>query len=147
MGRVINLEGAGKDRKRLTREVVLALQELIHQSEPNSQARDLAAFIALNLEAIYQTIDLSVAAWEKRGYWVKADRFRLEWAWSERLARTLKDALLADNWSEVAVVAAQVGEKLSQVRLPEHHRLGTPWIGAWEKLKQKYKDHSVNRLP
>ena len=137
MGRVINLKGAGKDRKRLTREVVLALQELIRQIEPNAQTRDLAAFISINLEAISQTIDLSVAAWEKRGYWVKADRFRLEWAWSERLARVLKEDVLAENWPGVAVTAAQVGEKLSQVRLPEHHRLGTPWVGSWEKLKNK----------
>lgn len=137
MGRVINLQGAGKDRKRLTREVVLALQELIRQIEPNAQTRDLAAFISINLEAISQTIDLSVAAWEKRGYWVKADRFRLEWAWSERLARVLKEDVLVENWPGVAVTAAQVGEKLSQVRLPEHHRLGTPWVGSWEKLKNK----------
>ena len=134
MGRVINLQGAGKDRKRLTREVVLALQELIRQIEPNAQTRDLAAFISINLEAISQTIDLSVAAWEKRGYWVKADRFRLEWAWSERLASVLKEDVLAENWSGVALIAAQVGEKLSQVRLPAHHRLGKPWVGAWEKL-------------
>ena len=137
MGRVINLQGAGKDRKRLTREVVLALQELIRQIEPNAQTRDLAAFISINLEAISQTIDLSVAAWEKRGYWVKADRFRMEWAWSERLARVLKEDVLAENWPGVAITAAQVGEKLSQVRLPDHHRLGTPWVGAWEKLKNK----------
>ena len=137
MGRVINLQGAGKDRKRLTREVVLALQELIRQIEPNAQTRDLVAFISINLEAISQTIDLSVAAWEKRGYWVKADRFRLEWAWSEKLARVLKEDVLAENWPGVAVTAAQVGEKLSQVRLPEHHKLGTPWVGSWEKLKNK----------
>src|SRR3990170_1791825 len=68
---------------------------------------------------------------------IKADRFRLEWAWTERLARILKEAVLADNWPGVAVTAAQVGEKLSQVRLPERHKLGTPWVGSWEKLKNK----------
>ena len=86
MTRIINLNGVGKQRKRLTREVVLAVRELVRQNDITDETRDLAALIALNLQAIYETIDLTVAAWEKRDYWVKADRFRLEWAWSGSLA-------------------------------------------------------------
>ena len=38
-------------------------------------------------------IDSSVAAWEKRGYWVKADRFRMEWAWAGSLAEKMRTAM------------------------------------------------------
>jgi len=135
LGRVINLEGVGKERKNLTRAVVLALRELMQQTEPDQTTRDLAAFISLALDEIYQTIDESVAAWEKRGYWLKADRFRLEWAWSETLSKNMRNAVLQDDWPQVAITAANVAQKLNTVALPQRHRLGTPWVGAWDKLK------------
>jgi len=75
---VINTENAGKERTQLTRAVVLALRELMRQTETNRETQDLAAFIVLALENIAATIDSSVEAWEKRGYWLKADRFRMD---------------------------------------------------------------------
>jgi hypothetical protein len=119
----------------MTRAIVIALRELMHQPEPNSSTRDLAAFIALALETIAENIDPSVAAWEKRGYWVKADRFRMEWAWTNRLGGELRKALLEDDWGGVAQAAVQITQKLQDVKVPVRHRLGTPWVGAWNRLK------------
>lgn len=136
MSRVINPETAGKERKQLSRGVVLALRELMSQTETNATTRDLAAFIALALSAINETIDGSVSAWEKRGYWIKADRFRMEWMWSENLGKKMEQALLAEDWASVAATAVQIGEKLNSVKLPQRHHLGTPWTGAYEKLKE-----------
>lgn len=136
MGRVIKIEGAGKDRKRLTRAIVLALRELMQQSEPDGKTRDLAAFIGLALQAVYETIDETVTPWEKRGYWLKADRFRLQWEWSGHVGKGMREAVLAGNWAEVAGLAAQVAEKLDNVKLPKRHRMGTPWKGAWEELQK-----------
>jgi hypothetical protein len=115
VGRVINPESAGKERTQLTRAVVLALRELMQKPDVDNQTRDLAAFIALALASIYQSIDISVAAWEKRGYWIKADRFRMEWAWSETLGGALRKSLLADDWSGVAMASAQIMQKLKNV--------------------------------
>jgi hypothetical protein len=137
LARVINLDGVGKERKQLTKAIVMALRELMQQTETNGQTYDLAAFISMALESIHESIDLSVAAWEKRGYWLKADRFRLEWAWTERLGQTMREALLSDDWPTVAMTAAQVGEKLKTVKHPQRNRLGTPWEGAWDRLRQK----------
>lgn len=134
MGRVINPDGIGKDRTRLCRSVVLSLRELMRQTEPGQTSRDLAAFIAMALDEIFQTIDVTVTAWEKKGYWVKADHFRMEWEWTARLGDKMRAAVLADDWASVAVLSAQIGQKLMGVKLPERHRLGTPWVGAWEKL-------------
>ena len=135
LGRLINLETAGKERTHLTKTVVLAIRELLRQPEPNDDARDLAAYISLALESIANTIDLSVSAWEKRGYWVKADRFRMDWAWSSRLAGNMRQAVLTEDWMKVAQTAAQVAERLNGIVIPQHHRLGTPWVGAYLKLK------------
>ena len=137
MGRVINLEGVGKERKQLVRAIILALRELTKQNEPDEKTRDLAAFIALCLDAIHNTIDESVGAWEKRGYWLKADRFRLEWAWTETLGQKMRKAVLEEDWPLVAITAAQVGEKFKDVKQPQRNRLGIPWNGAWKRLQSK----------
>ena len=134
--RIIKLDGVGTQRKKFTREVVLAIRELMRLEEVNTETRDLASFIALNLEAIYQTIDLTVAAWEKRDYWVKADRFRMEWAWSGKLAKEMGEAIQKDDWQAVALISAQAAQKLNKVQVPQRHRLGEPWHGAWEEFKK-----------
>ena len=106
------------------------------QQSPDSVTYDLGAYICLALLAIHETVDQSVTAWEKRGYWLKADRFRLQWEWSERESVMMKNALLSEDWPKVALVAASVAEKLSDVEVSSRHRLGTPWIGAWDRLKE-----------
>ena len=134
MGRVIKLEETGKQRTLLVRSVVLALRELAHQKEINDLSKDLSAYIVLSLKAINDTIDSSVEAWEKRGYWLKADKFRLEWSWAEKWGQTMHHALLKDDWQVVATSVAQVAQKLKDVDVPKRHRIGTPWIGAWNQL-------------
>ena len=83
MGRVINPDSSGKERTKLTKSIVKAIRQLMNQSRPDQITKDLAAFIAIGLQDIYLTVDVSVEAWEKRGYWVKADRFRLDWEWTK----------------------------------------------------------------
>ena len=134
MGRLINPESSGKYRKLLQRSVVLALRELTLQESVNDSTRDLAAYVVLSLQAIANTIDVSVEAWEKRGYWLKADKFRLEWAWAEKFGRSMEQALVRNDWETVAITAAQIAQKLNGVSLPRRHRMGTPWEGAWKKL-------------
>jgi hypothetical protein len=104
----------------------------MRQTEPDARSRDLAAFISLALIQIAQTIDVSVEAWEKRGYWVKAERFRMEWDWAGRLGRAMKEALKKDDWGTIAGTSVQIAQKLMKVQVTERHRLGTPWVGAWQ---------------
>jgi hypothetical protein len=136
LGRLINTEGAGKERNRLSRSVVLAIRELMRQTEPDEKSKDLAAFIALALLHINDTVEDSVAAWEKKGYWVKADRYRMEWSWAERYGTQMKKATLNEDWASVAATSAQVAQKLMAVEVPMRNRLGTPWVGAWQTLVQ-----------
>ena len=137
MSRIINPDSAGKERTRLTKGVVLAVRALAQQSGPGATSRDLAAFIALALGVVAETIEVSVAAWEKRGYWVKADRFRMDWLWAGQYAQKMRQAVLDENWGTVAQVAAQTAQKLGKINVADHHRLGTPWVGAWEELKRQ----------
>jgi predicted nucleotidyltransferase len=137
LSRVINVESAGKDRTRLTKAIVLAIRELARQKEPGPESRDLAAFIALALQTISEGIDISVAAWEKRGYWVKADKFRMEWMWTGATAGKIKKALLEDDWASIAMLLPQVAMKLHKIEISNNHRLGRPWTGSWAVLKSQ----------
>lgn len=135
LSRIINPGSAGKERSHLSKAVVVAVRQMALQSEPGIEARDLAAFIVLALEKIAGTIDISVAAWEKRDYWVKADKFRMEWAWTGQLAKKIRNGLRTDNWNEIAQAAAQAAQRLNKVSVAPGNRLGKPWVGAWETLK------------
>lgn len=111
------------------------MRELAKQSEVTPQAKDQAAFIVLALEMISEGIDASVAAWEKRDYWVKADRFRMEWMWSGQVAAKLKTAILADDWATIATTLPTIALKFNKVEIAQNHRLGEPWRGAYRSLK------------
>jgi hypothetical protein len=134
LSRIINIDGVGNQRKRYTREVVLSIRELMQQSDVSDETRDMAAFIAIRLEAIFETIEITVAPWEKRDYWVKADRFRMDWAWSGRYAQEMQEAVIQENWGQIALISANTAEKLKNVEVPKRHRMGEPWHGAWREL-------------
>lgn len=137
MSPTINYETAGKLRNKLAKTIVLALREIIKQPEPNLVVRDVAAYLIVSLGLIANSVDSSVEAWEKRGYWVKADRFRLDWEWTGTCGAEVKNALDTEDWAALAGCIAKIGKKLSAITVAEKNRLGTPWVGAWEKYKKQ----------
>lgn len=138
MSRVIKTNKSGTERTRLVKSIVLAIRELMAQPEPNDESLDLAAYIVLALNAIYDNVESSVVAWEKRGYWVKADRFRMEWLWTKTYGDELKGALVAQQWEPIPGVLVKIGSKLSDVKVSPRHRMGTPWKGAWAQFKAEF---------
>jgi len=137
LSRLIKTDSVGKDRTRLTKGIVLAVRELAKQKDVTTETRDLAAFIALALQTISDGIDESVAAWEKRDYWVKADRFRMEWIWTGQTAAKMKTALLNDDWGTIATVMPQIAMKLNKIQIAENHRLGKPWVGSFKRMMEE----------
>ena len=134
MSRVINPDSVGKERTRLTKGIVLCIRQLAKQSKVTSETKDQAAFIALALQAISDGIDVSVAAWEKRGYWVKADRFRMEWLWTGQVGDKMRSALLSEDWGAIAMLMPQIAQKFNKIMVSENHRLGKPWVGSYGRL-------------
>src|SRR5215213_8630678 len=134
MSRIINPESAGKERTQLSKAVVLAVRELAKQTQVTQETKDLAAFIAVALKSISEGIDVSVAAWEKRGYWVKADRFRMEWLWTGQVAEKMKVAVFTEDWGTIAMLMPQIAQKFGKIMVSDHHRLGKPWVGAYKQL-------------
>lgn len=134
MSRVINPNSAGKERASLRKGIALAIRSLALSTDIDNESRDIVAFIILGLDAIAATVENTVVAWEKRDYWVKADKFRAEWSWAGTLAALLREALLKDDWDSVPKVASQIAWRLSDVTISPKHRLDRPWQGAYQRL-------------
>jgi hypothetical protein len=139
MSRVINPESAGKQRTQLSKAIVLAVRELARQKDVGAETRDLASFISMALQVIADGIEVSVTAWEKRDYWIKADKFRMEWIWAGQIAEKMRTSILSEDWGSVALLSAQTAQKLVKIKVSENHRLGKPWVGAFEQLKKQAK--------
>jgi hypothetical protein len=139
LSRVIKLESAGKDRTQLSKYILLAVRELGGSSQDPVKSKDLVAYIILALAQIAQTIDASVSAWEKRGYWVKADRFRMEWGWTQTKSDLLYKYLQEQNWDGIIQQVVQVSQKLSAVKVPARKPQIDPWMDAYKRLSSEYK--------
>ncbi len=134
LSRVISLENAGKERNQLAKYILMAIRELSKSDQDIDLSRDLVAFIILALAQIAATIDTSVAAWEKRGYWVKADRFRMEWGWAQTKSDLLYKSLLNQDWDSIIPQVVQITQKLAAIKLPVKKLTIDPWQGSYDTL-------------
>jgi hypothetical protein len=137
MSRLINTDGSGKQRAQMSKAVLITIRELAAKKNIDDEARDMAAFIALALHQIHETVDQSVRAWEKRDYWIKADQFRLQWAWAQTSAKRVREAVLLNDWGELAVSMPEIAAKLGTIKLPKSNTIGKPWTGALAELKRR----------
>ena len=134
MSRVINRDTEGNQRDRLLKMASAALGEFFKSPQPGEKSRDQAAFVALALMEVDKTIEPSAQAWEKRGYWVKADRYRLDWEWTARLGKRLAEELQADHWDGVQQTMVEAAQHLATVRASTTMIKKEPWKGSWEQL-------------
>ncbi|MDY0126423.1 MAG: hypothetical protein RBS09_09550 [Anaerolineaceae bacterium] len=124
-------------RNRLTKSIVLAIRKLMQKGQPDRESLDMAAYVVLALEKISESVNSSATAWEKRDYWLKADRFRMDWAWVDTRSSVLRQAILDQDWGKIVPELVQVAQNLSKVEVADKNRLGEPWVGAYKALSSK----------
>jgi len=134
---VKNSESGTTYRNRLTRSIVLAIRKLMQKGQPDKESLDMAAYVVLALEKIEESVDSSATAWEKRDYWLKADRFRMEWSWTEGRRIALEKAVLAQDWGKMATGLILVAQHFNKVEVSDKNRLGEPWIDAYKALRSR----------
>jgi hypothetical protein len=144
LGNLINPDNAGKRRDRYVKATVLAMRELVSQKKVNEQVRDLTAFIVLTLRQIDETVEETCKAWEKRDYWIKADRFRQEWFWTKSAETKLLEAVMENKWNLVPNVVKEMARHLQNVTIPKRD-WGTPWTGAHALLLEKLEKEAARR--
>ena len=107
----------------------------MRQSTVDKTTRDMVAFVILALREMASGIDNSVEAWEKRGYWVKADKYRMTWLWTGEMSKKLTQAYQQDNWKKIADFLAEVMGKFMTIKVSDRHRMGKPWLGASQEFE------------
>lgn len=137
MGRVINTDSPAKERNQWRRTVAEALRHLMSKKELDDEAKDLAALVVISLRGISDTIERTVEPWEKRNYYLKADRFRLEWEWSGGAAHRMEATIKADKWQELPAQLAELMPHFADIRITKLMRSPETWAGCYRVLMGK----------
>ncbi len=136
MSRVISVDNTGTQRNRLRRTIAEALRRLLEKKTLDDEARDLAALIVFCLREISAGVDQSAQAWEKRDYFMKADRFRLDWEWVEHSVKELEGILLRERWNDLPIALATLLPRFSDIKLTKMTRSPELWAGCYERLRK-----------
>lgn len=134
MSRVVTADGVGTQRQRLRRTIAEALRRLMAKSDLDDEARDLAALIVFSLREIDEGIEQTTAAWEKRDYYIKADRFRQEWLWVAPVADELDKILRQGAWDRLPAALAKLFPHFSDITVNRMVRTDHLWDGCYQRL-------------
>ena len=136
MSRIIHTDSPARNRKRLLKTLASAYQYFIQEKTTVEQQKDLCAFALLTLKALCESIDRTATAWEKRDYWLKADRLRNEWKWSSKAYDEIQAALITNNVTAALHCFDTLSGHLNSIVLPRKRSGRNLWQGAWVKWKQ-----------
>ena len=134
MSRVIATDSVGKRRRQLRRTIAEALRRLARKPAFDDESQDLAALIVFSLRRLEEGVDQTATAWEKRDYYLKADRFRLEWEWIEDTAYDLESALLLGQWDKVPQILMALYPRFADITISRFTRSAELWDGAYQRL-------------
>ena len=130
MARVFRPESGSSKRNRMLRQIATALRYAAEGNPSQEETLDLLAFVALCLHEIEITVEQAADAWERRDYWVKADRYRHTWSWVPASARELEESLAASDVEAAMGAALNIAQSLDGTK-PYKARNKRPWQGAF----------------
>lgn len=134
MGRVINTNSPGKERNYNRRTVAEMLRQLSQKPSIDAEARDMLATIVYALRAIAEGNAESVRAWEKRGYWMKAERFLRDWGWVAESAYNLEDVLRNAAWDLVPELILDLYPRFADIQVKSFTRTAVTWSNNYARL-------------
>lgn len=134
MARVINTNSPGKRRNAHMRTIAEILRRLSQQQEINQESKDMVAMLVFCLRGIDSTVEESLVAWEKRGYWKKSDEFQQKWWWASRMSRSIEDLLQNECWEQLPETMMQLYTHVADLKVNRLTRDPNTWQGAYQKL-------------
>jgi len=134
MSRIIYTETPGKTRHHYRRSIAEMLRRLSQKDRVDQEAKDQAALIVLCLQGMADTVDQTIRAWEKRDYWMKAERFRRQWTWLDPMADQLGALIYQEQWHELPALLAKLAPHFADVTVKRMTRSPRVWQGAHQKL-------------
>jgi hypothetical protein len=136
VSRVVRAEAAKRVRERHLAAAGLALEGLERADLDAEERRDRLAFVSLTLAEVQRSVEQTAEAWEKRGYWVKADRFRADWAWLPGPLRELDEILASEHLAAAPRILPRLGGHIPQASA-RLRASGALWHGAWDRWKSR----------
>jgi hypothetical protein len=140
VSRVFRPQSAASKRRKLLQYLKSAVIASKGKTLDEYENRDLAAFICQVLEDIAESVKATASAWEKRGYWVKADQFMAQWSWIETSFRQATGALECGELQPQSVISQQLEDHLEDIKLSSRMRNQKPWKGAWREVEERDGD-------
>jgi hypothetical protein len=110
------------------------LRRLANKSSFDQESQDLTALIVFSLRRLAEGVEQTTTAWEKRDYFLKADRFRLQWEWVDDTAYALESALLLAQWDKVPEILATLFPKFTDITVARYTRSSELWDGCYQRL-------------
>ena len=137
MSRIINSDTPSQQRAKLLKLVANAVLFAEENYQKSNELNDLLAFIVLTLMEIEKTIIKTTAPWEKRDYWVKADKFRREWGWVHETINSLLSSRNSSGWEFLPFAVESLKEKIKNIEIPRYLKEKKYWNGAYAVLMDK----------
>lgn len=135
MGHVINTNTPGKRRNHHLRTIAEIMRRIGQRGgEVDAEVQDMAAMVLYCLREIDASIYDSIKAWEKRGYWSKADKFQDEWRWAHETAERLEDVLRYEDWPRLPEVFIGLLPRISTIEVKNMTRNPADWEGCYAQL-------------
>ena len=134
MSRIVHVDSPTKIRNRNMRSIAEMLRRLMQKPQMDAEARDMAAMITLLLWEIADGVEKSAQAWEKRDYWMKAERFMRDWNWTAEIAANLEDVIRNEAWDLVPELMAELYPHFTDIQIKTMTRKASLWQGAHKKL-------------
>ncbi|MBP7999297.1 MAG: hypothetical protein KA314_25575 [Chloroflexi bacterium] len=134
MSRVINVNNPTKVRNYARRTIAEILYLLPRKQKFDEEAKDMAAAIVYCLREIEGTVETSAVAWEKRDYWMKAERFMREWEWTKEMAANYEDIIREEAWDLLPELLADLMSHFTDMDVKSFMRKPDAWQGAYKRL-------------
>lgn len=134
MSRIINVDNPTKIRNRNRRSIAEILRNLIQKPGMDDEAKDMAATIVFLLREIQAGTEQTATAWEKRGYWMKSERFLREWEWAIEMCANIEDVLRHEAWDLLPELMADLFPKFADIEIKTMTRKASLWQGNYKRL-------------
>lgn len=134
MGRVINTNSPIKRRNYEMRTIAEILRLLSQKREVDDEVRDMVATIVYSLRTIDDTVTESITAWEKRGYWKKADDFQQKWWWVQQMAPRIEKLVRSESWGDLPEILVKLLPHVSDIEVTKLTRKSETWSDQYIRL-------------
>ena len=140
MGRVINTNSPTKQRNSQRRLIAEMLHRMGQKGAIDAETKDMLAMMVYTLRDLYSTAEIAAVAWEKKGYWLKSERFLRDWEWTKPLAANIEDVVREEAWELLPQLLMDVMPHFADVQVKSMTHPPETWQAAHGRLLAEKPD-------